>query len=54
VREAFEDAIQDATAKKVEGILDFRTWDALSSRGVPQEVMVETISSLVRAVVSKA
>ena len=41
------------TAKEVEAILDFRTWDALQSRGLSQEVIVETVSSLVRALISK-
>ena len=53
VREAIGPEPSDATAKKAEAILDFRTWDALQSRGFPEEVVVETASSLVRALVSK-
>jgi AcrR family transcriptional regulator len=43
----------DETAKKVEAILDFRTWDSLQSRGLSEEVVIATMSSLVRALVSK-
>lgn len=43
----------DETAKKVEAILDFRTWDSFAARGLSEEVIVETVSSLVRALLSK-
>ena len=52
-REAIGRKPTDETAKEVEAILDFRTWDALQSRGLSQEVIVETVSSLVRALISK-
>ena len=41
------------TAKKVEALLDFRTWDSFNARGFAEEVIVQTVSSLVRAMVSK-
>ena len=43
----------DETAKKVEAILDFRTWDSLHSRGLSEEVVIATMSSLVRPLISK-
>src|SRR5579864_6854112 len=52
-REAVGPDPTDETAKKVEAILDFRTWDSLQSRGLSEEVVVETVSALVRALVSK-
>ena len=53
VREAVGPGSSDETAKKVEAILDFRMWDSLRSRGLSGEVIVETVSSLVRATLSK-
>jgi AcrR family transcriptional regulator len=50
-REAIGPEPTEETARKVEAMLDFRTWDAFHSRGLSQEVIIETVSSLVRALV---
>ncbi len=52
-REAIGPDPTEETAKKVEAILDFRTWDSLQSRGLSEEEVVETVSSLARALISK-
>ena len=52
VRE-LDPSISKEAAKNVEALLDFRTWDSFNARGIPGEVIVQTVSSLVRAVISK-
>ena len=52
VRE-LDPSVSPDVAKKVEAVVDFRTWDAFQSRGLSEGVIVETVSSLVRALISK-
>jgi AcrR family transcriptional regulator len=53
VRE-LDPSISPEVAKKVEALVDFRTWDSFNSRGITEEVIVQTVSSLVRALVRNA